>query len=280
MRTGKIVTWVCGAVLCCTVSAAFCQTLSGSLAEGTALAADAPHSGMGAVGAREVSADANSTINADAKASVNTEAVTGVEVYGGGSGAGARPGRLDFRIGLSSDKPVNGRLESEATGERSPEFKRGGASGHAAIRSMRRNARNGRMQAEQSRSGQVSRARNGSAHKLAAGATPQLGAAYSKDFPDSTKGTALLSPPDSTASPLDWTPGLNFSFSDFAEQSFLKPSLHGGSSLQKRRVAASTNAPVSGGIPGNALTYPDLSTSVGDSLRVRVPDPLAGLQSH
>jgi hypothetical protein len=108
----------------------------------------------------------------------------------------------------------------------------------------------------------------------------QSGAAYSKDFPDSTKGTALLSPPDSTGSPLEWTTGLNYGFPDFTEQPFLKPSLHGGHFAPKRRVAARTKAPVTGGIPSDSLTYPDLSTSLDDSLRVRVPDPLADLASH
>lgn len=57
---------------------------------------------------------------------------------------------------------------------------------------------------------------------------------YSTDFPDSTKGTALLSPPDpGTDSPLDWSPELGFSFPDFAQREFLMPSLHVGGHLEQ-----------------------------------------------
>lgn len=50
---------------------------------------------------------------------------------------------------------------------------------------------------------------------------------YTEDFPDSTKGTALISPPDlGTQSPLDWAPGgLNFGFADFQQTEFLNPTL-------------------------------------------------------
>ncbi|HWG50425.1 MAG TPA: hypothetical protein VN669_12070 [Candidatus Acidoferrales bacterium] len=73
------------------------------------------------------------------------------------------------------------------------------------------------------------------AERMAAGAgktaalkkgTSGLIGTYTRDFPDSTRGTALVSPPDrGTASPLDWSPGLGFSFPDFAEREFLSPSL-------------------------------------------------------
>jgi hypothetical protein len=53
-------------------------------------------------------------------------------------------------------------------------------------------------------------------------------ASYSLDFPDSTRGTALLSPPDTgTRSPLDGAPSdLNFEFADFTRIQFLTPTLH------------------------------------------------------
>lgn len=87
----------------------------------------------------------------------------------------------------------------------------------------------------------------------------------------------MLSPPDSSASPLEWSVALNYGLPDFADQPFLKPSLHVGSSGGKgRREAANKKAPAIGG----ALTYPDFSTSLGDLLQARVPDPLAELESH
>ena len=54
-------------------------------------------------------------------------------------------------------------------------------------------------------------------------------ATYSAGFADSTKGTALISPPDpGTSSPLDWTPELHFGFPAFDETQFLNPSLQSG----------------------------------------------------
>jgi hypothetical protein len=52
---------------------------------------------------------------------------------------------------------------------------------------------------------------------------------YSVDFPDSTRGTALVSPPDlGTLSPLESTPGLRFDLPDFSITQFLSPSLQVG----------------------------------------------------
>jgi hypothetical protein len=60
------------------------------------------------------------------------------------------------------------------------------------------------------------------------------GAAYSEDFPDSTKGTAVLSPPDEgTQSALEWSPSIDFEFADMAEKQFLVPSLHVGLGSKK-----------------------------------------------
>ncbi len=64
---------------------------------------------------------------------------------------------------------------------------------------------------------------------------------YTTDFPDSTRGTALISPPDlGTQSPLEWSPELDFSFPDFSQETFLNPSLHVGrlSKKKKRRERA------------------------------------------
>lgn len=63
------------------------------------------------------------------------------------------------------------------------------------------------------------------------------GGSGSEGFPDSTKGTAQLSPPDpGTKSPLDWTTnGLSFEFPDFSESQFLNPSLHAQIGGKRRR---------------------------------------------
>jgi len=270
MRVSKISVWACGVILCCAVPAAFCQALSGSLAAGTGLSPEAPSGagGMGSIGAQsQVSADANFTMNADVKASANAEAVGDAAVHGGGAGAA----RMNFRVASRTDsernlyEPANGRLdfglERELAGMHSPESKRKeGLSPISAHRGVK-----------------ASRARNGAANKLAAATARQPGGSYSTDFPDSTKGTALLSPPDLTGSPLDWTPVLDYAHFDFAEQQFLEPSLHRGFSAQKKHVAERKKAHVTKGIPNNALNYPNFSTSRGDILRVHVPDPLADL---
>ena len=273
MRIRKTFAWACGVILCCAVPAAFCQALSGSLATGTGLSPEAPSGagGMASIGTQsQVSADANFTMNADVKASANAEAVGDAAVHGGGAGAA----RMNFRVASRTDsernlyEPANGRLdfglERELAGMHSPESKRKeGLSPLSAHRGVK-----------------ASRARNGAANKLAASTARQPGVSYSTDFPDSTKGTAQLSPPDSTGSPLDWTPGLDYAHFDFAEQQFLEPSLHRGFSARNKHVAERKKAPATKGIPKNALNYPGFSTSRGDILRVRVPDPLADLVSR
>lgn len=51
--------------------------------------------------------------------------------------------------------------------------------------------------------------------------------AYTANFPDSTRGTAMVSPPElDAASPLGWTPELSFGFPDFTSRQFLSPTIH------------------------------------------------------
>jgi hypothetical protein len=55
-------------------------------------------------------------------------------------------------------------------------------------------------------------------------------ASYSNSFPDSTEGTALLSPPDRNESPFQPLPnGLSFGFADLNQMVFLDPSFRGKS---------------------------------------------------
>lgn len=50
---------------------------------------------------------------------------------------------------------------------------------------------------------------------------------YSTDFPDSTRGTGMVSPPDIGAvSPLEWNPKLSVGLQDFASTHTFSPSLH------------------------------------------------------
>lgn len=50
---------------------------------------------------------------------------------------------------------------------------------------------------------------------------------YTTDFPDSTRDTALLSPPDLALKPLfSFDPEVSSEFPDWSEREFLKPTLH------------------------------------------------------
>ena len=288
MLTRMIPAWVCGAVLCCAVPAAFCQSPSGSLAVDDASQSG---SGAGSMGARSaVSADA--TMNAEAGGIVGAEAVSGAvdgALSGAGAGSAGHSAGQDFRIGEASDSgAANGRLEfgleRGLRGDHHLESKRKEVFRHPA----RTNAGSRTMRAEPRRSGRAWRAREDSAgnrvdstRKSAAGTTTQAGASYSTDFPDSTRGTALLSPPASNRTPFDWAPSLNYELPNFAERRFLYPSLHAGHFARKRgREAASNKALPTGNLSGDGLTSPDFSTSMGDVLQTHVPDPLADLNSQ
>jgi len=89
--------------------------------------------------------------------------------------------------------------------------------------------------------------------------SPHMPAAarYSNNFPDSTRGTALINPPDnSMQNPLDWHPGLNYEFADFEKMSFLHPSLSvaGGKKRLKRRTKA---RPRGSKLPASSVLFPN-----------------------
>lgn len=91
-------------------------------------------------------------------------------------------------------------------------------------------------------------------------------AAYSEGFADSTKGTALISPPDpGTASPLDWNLGLNFGFPDFQQMQFLNPNLHNSTPRKGSRVGGRKAA------TRHILNEPALSTSIDEQLGFKAP---------
>jgi hypothetical protein len=57
------------------------------------------------------------------------------------------------------------------------------------------------------------------------GVTDADGAEYSNSFPDSTRNTAVLSPPESDESPFTAPGGMSFEFRDLADTGFLQPRL-------------------------------------------------------
>jgi hypothetical protein len=293
MRRGRIPAWVCAAILFCAAPVGFCQSLSGSLAAGTALSGNPSQNGnaVGPVGARsEVSASADRTIGAEIGASVDDVAHFQMEAPGVRSGGGAAAGsaRQDFRIGgpTSSNavlkQMVNGRLGSGRERGllkehhlplKKKELYVGALSGRIDARPMAK-------QAQRKQDGQRWGARQISAQRR--GSAAPAGATYSADFPDSTRGTALLSPPDSgAASPLDWAPSMTHGFGDFSTRQFLSPSFHAAHGAPGRRGEAARQKTLS---TNNQLRYslnlPSLSTSTSDGLQARLPDPLADLNAQ
>jgi len=105
--------------------------------------------------------------------------------------------------------------------------------------------------------------------------------AYSEDFPDSTKGTALISPPDTgTESPLDWNPALDFGLEDLSQQTFLNPTLHISRKSRRRRSrpeqgqGAGRNAIPSSMPPSTVLTAlptNPLMTTIPSGLTLQSP---------
>jgi hypothetical protein len=94
-------------------------------------------------------------------------------------------------------------------------------------------------------------------------------AQYRTDFPDSTMGTAFVSPPDpGTASSLEWSPNLNFGFPDFGQTEFLHPTLHiGGTRNRVRRAAIGKN------LAGIATSGQQLTYSLSSELPSQSPEP-------
>jgi hypothetical protein len=293
MRRGKIPTWVWAVILCCAAPVGLCQNLSGSLAAGTALSGNPSQNGnaVGPVGARsEVSASADRTIRAEARASVDDAAHVDTEAPGPQSGGGAATDRdrQDFRIGHPTPsnavlkETVNGRLESgrergllkehHLPNKKEIYGRVGGLSG-------RINARPGVKQAQRKQAGERWGARQISAQ--AHGSAAPAGATYSADFPDSTRGTALLSPPDSgMASPLNWSPSMTHGFEDLTTRQFLIPSLHAAHRATGRGEAAGQKTPSTNNQLGLSLRLPSRPTSISDGLHTRLPDPLADLNAR
>lgn len=113
-----------------------------------------------------------------------------------------------------------------------------------------------------------------------AGASPRGAVAagnYSNGFQDSTRGTALVSPPDpGTAGPFGFSPGISMGLLDFSNRQFLSPGLkvggHAGKRTRDGRWAVSKpGQPTKANPPGAPL-----STSPSDDLGVNMPSDTSG----
>lgn len=92
---------------------------------------------------------------------------------------------------------------------------------------------------------------------------------YSDGFQDSTKGTALISPPDpGTSGPFAFNPELNTTLPGFSDRQFLSPSLQvGGGSRKNKAGRRSVRSPVEASMSGlTSDPAADLGVSVPASI--------------
>jgi hypothetical protein len=197
---------------------------------------------MGQSVAAEVSAGLSAGGPDDSSVSAAVSSITAASIAAGGGGAGAH----SFALGNSGLPPAG------ASAQQKSMLKSRRLSGIAAYLASHA----GKVSAAEAggtNAHQTTAANPDNIQSVGAQANAQFASSYSKDFPDSTKGTAMISPPDpGTTSPLDWSTTLNFAFGDFSQQQFLNPSLHvGGSRARRRRNQGSnmnaTNANASNG---------------------------------
>lgn len=295
MLTGKIALCAVGAVLCCAAPSLFCQQLSESLADNTALSSRKPQSENAARAAgvsQVVNASVVNAMDADRRADVKAEAGSVVEADYAGNGhqaLGNHRSRGEFRIGgpLGAKpilgNPVEGRVELApirglVSDHGEPARRAGKVAGDVGTPSSRKALRHGVRQTDRKAEEWALRGRESGSK--GPGDAVATGVLYSKDFPDSTRGTALVNPAEAgTSSPLAWQPSLNFAFSDFTKRQFLNPSLH---ATHKARRSSQEAVGKKGPSTKNDLKYdlnlPSLSTSTSGGLRTHVPDPLDSLQ--
>ena len=99
------------------------------------------------------------------------------------------------------------------------------------------------------------------------------GLRYTDDFPDSTRGTAVISPPDTgTQSPLEWKPEINFGIPEFGQSDLLKPSLHVAGKHHRRR----SRSRMRNGEQGNGKSTPTspFPSLIGTGSQPLVDSPL------
>lgn len=100
---------------------------------------------------------------------------------------------------------------------------------------------------------------------------------YTDNFPDSTKGTAVISPPDTgTQSPLEWLPGIKFGIPEFGQRDLLKPNLHVAGKRRHRRSRSGRRHRTRGnGMSTSASPFPSLTGTGSESLADTLPDDLS-----
>ena len=212
----------------------------------TALGQSLNSNASGAVTSSFVSGAVSASVSANSLASAQSN-TTQSSGYGGGRAAGALAGSF-ARVRVSQH-------------------------GVQSVRAMHR-LQYGTVSAHESP--RLSGSQTSAAERYGIAGRPQISsvspASYSYDFPDSTKGTALLSPPDTgTRSPLDWDTSLSFEFPDLSQKQFLNPTLHVGRHAGKARHAEGYlqggHGMRSGGVPQQHDLYTLPSSSLSQRLK-------------
>jgi hypothetical protein len=201
---------------------------------------------MGQSVAAEVSAGLSGGGPDDSSVSAAVSSITAASIATGGGGAGAHSFALEnsslpsagahsFALG-NSGLPSAGASTQQKSVLKSRRLS--GASAYLTPHASKVSA----AEAGRTNAHQTTTANPDNIRSIGAQANVQSSASYSTDFPDSTEGTAMISPPDpGTTSPLDWTITLNFSFEDFSQREFLNPSLQVGGSRARRRRNQGSN---------------------------------------
>jgi hypothetical protein len=128
--------------------------------------------------------------------------------------------------GSNSHQAMRGSPPASALSQGSKRFKERQLPGFGKYQATLGEYRTADLESRASKKPTMANAMQQGAEDAAGGQSNQAGE-YTDDFPDSTKGTALVSPPDSgTASPLDWSSDLDFGFTDLSQERFLTPTLH------------------------------------------------------
>lgn len=253
MRATRIVTCLCGAFLCCV-----------GMASG--------QSG-GAIGG-QVAAAVGGTAGAAVDASVSGSAMRGQGAGRSGSGRlsagdGAAESESTQR-GLASARAARNRATfgSSMRGTAARQMTHGGAAERVSESDLRsREAKALRAYKTQHAGGaalestaakRVAKGSRGFSAEQQTGSRRSgvsgMGGSYSTGFPDSTKGTALVSPPElGTTSPLEWTPSLSFALPDFSARQFLSPTLHPGRRSGMRGAERAGGFGRPGNLPGKSL---------------------------
>lgn len=208
MRKRNIAMWLGGAVLLCVIASCPAPAQAQSI-------------GLQQVTGTEVSASVSSNVRAE----------VGAGVEGGGSGSTSFSGRGRGR----GSAALRSAITPANSGTPASHRPRGTASALKIKDFAAKNVKeNGRPAA--SRLAMMNHAPAARAGMKSTFASPNPGAvhgavtqpvSYSGDFPDSTQGTALISPFDpGTMGPFAFKPGLNATLPGFSNRQFLEPTLH------------------------------------------------------